>query len=218
MKLTDDNVPIVPEDEKAILFWNWFSENQSEFLFSSGVNSKTSARFIEQLSAQLDKYNPGLFFEIGKKPYEDKMQFVITAAGNVSHFADVEFLYSKAPVFDNWEIIAFKPPMGVGFKLHYRGIELNPETIIFIPFDSKEMPNAVGLHICFDQLDKTNRETLIGGTYLVLDSILGEKATALDIDYLEIIKTPPNIEAYDYKYLHQIASFIKEKKKLTKQL
>jgi len=216
MKTQDYNLPDTALQEKADLFWKWFSENHDTFLLFDDTPIEKSSKSIEQLSVELDNYNPELFFEIGKKPNDDKIQLVITAAGNKDHFPDVELLCSRAPTFENWDIIAFKPPMGINFKLQYRGMELNPDKIIFIPLDNKHAPEAVGLHVCFDDLSDKNREILVGGTYLILDSILGERTTTLDIDYLNIIKTPIDIESYDFKYLSEIAEFIKEKKELKK--
>lgn len=216
MKKKNDTLSIISKKEKAVLFWNWFSENQSKLLYFNPFTSEKMFHFIEAISDELDKYNPSIFFEIGKHPNNDRIQLVITAAGNQKHFPDVELLCSQAPTFENWEIIAFKPAMGTAFLLRYRGIELNPDTIIFIPLENKEIPEAVGIHICFDQLNTENRDVLIGGTYLILDCILGERATTLDIDYLDVIRTPANIDQYDYKYLYEIAPYIEEKKKLKK--
>ena len=39
-----------------------------------------------------------------------------------------------------------------------------------------------------------------------------EKSTALDIDYLEVTKTPDNIGRYDFRHLENIKEFIDEKK------
>jgi hypothetical protein len=66
--------------------------------------------------------------------------------------------------------------------------------------------------VCYDDYDESEKDNLIIGTYLILDCILGEKSSALDIDYLEVIKTPENIIDYEFIFLDEIERFIIEKK------
>ncbi len=47
---------------------------------------------------------------------------------------------------------------------------------------------------------------------MILDTILGEKSVTLDIDHMEVIKTPENITDLDFGHLSNIGEYIAEKK------
>ena len=47
---------------------------------------------------------------------------------------------------------------------------------------------------------------------MILDTIIGEKSVALDIDHMEVIKTPENISELDFGHLSNIGEYISEKK------
>jgi len=102
--------------------------------------------------------------------------------------------------------------MGNGFSLDYREKVFDPEKIIYIPLTAKRDTKAIGFNVCYPDFDKSEKEIYANGTYLILDTILGEKSVAFDIDYLEVIKTPENISDFDFGHLSNIAEFITEKK------
>ena len=83
-----------------------------------------------------------------------------------------------APQLKDWEITAFKPAMGPGFKTEFRGHEFDPGKTIFIPLNNKQNPRAIGLHICYPDYEIEEREIFVQGTYIMIDALIGEKATA----------------------------------------
>lgn len=202
------------EDQKAERFWKWFDKNQNRFLFLSDITELEKDELMAEFLRELHKFNEDVYFEIGGDSDDDKMELIITAEGFVEHFPAVEKLTSVAPEYENWEIIAFKPPMGTGFSLNYQDKKFDSEKIIFIPLMAKEDPKAIGLNVCYPDYDESEREAFVNGTYLILDTILGEKSTTLDINHIEVIKTPENIFDYDFRHLSDIAEFVKERKSL----
>lgn len=200
------------ENEKAAQFWNWFDANQNKFLFLSDVTQAEKDKLLSEFLVQLHKFNEQLYFEIGGHEEDEKVELTITAEGCVDDFPAVEKLTSSAPEYKNWKIIAFKQPMGNGFSINYGGKVFDPDKIIYIPLISEQDPNAIGLNVCYPDFEESDKEIYINGTYLILDAILGEKSTTLDIEYLEVIKTPENITEFDFRHLSDIADYVAEKK------
>ena len=200
------------EDQKAENFWKWFDENQNKYLFLSDLTESEKDGLMDLLMIELHKFNENLYFKIGGHPKDEKVDLVISAEGIIEHFPSVEKLTGSAPEYKNWDIIAFKPPMGNGFTLNYRGKKFNPDEIIYIPLTLKQDPKAVGFSVCYSDYEESEREIFVNGTYLTLDTLIGEKSCALDIDHMEIIRTPENIADHDFGHLSNIAEFIEERK------
>lgn len=200
------------ENQKAQNFWSWFENNQNKYLFLSDVDEEVKENLLDDFLEELQKFNEQLYFEIGGHPDDEKVELIISAEGNTDVFPAVEDLTACAPSFKNWEIIAFKPPMGKGFKMEFHGIKFDPETIIYVPLHSEANPNSIGINVCYPDFEESEKEIYLTGTFLILDTILGEKSAALDIDYLDAIKTPEDIAEYNFGHLSDIAEFIAEKK------
>lgn len=203
--------PKSPE-EKADRFWAWFSKNQNPFLFISSVSGEEKDRMLNEFIQQLHNYDENLYFEMGGHPDDEKIELIITAEGNAEAFPSVEFLVGRAPLFDSWEVIAFKPAMGTGFKTEYGGHIFDPEKIIFIPLKNPDNPKAIGLKVCYSDYTEAERDTFIQASYIMLDVILGEKSCAEDIDYLDVGPTPANIAEYPFRSLSSIQVYIEEVK------
>ncbi|MEP2279519.1 hypothetical protein [Maribacter sp.] len=200
------------QDQKAKTFWSWFKINQNNYLFLSDVDEEEKENLLNIFIEELQKFNEHLYFEIGGHPDDEKVELIISAEGNTDVFPAVEDLTTVAPSFKNWDIIAFKPPMGKGFELEFHGIKFNPETIIYVPLHSKTNPNSIGINVYYPDFIESEKEVYLTGTFLMLDTILGEKSSALDIDYVDILKTPEDITEYNFGHLSDIAEFVKEKK------
>ena len=200
------------KDISAEIFWTWFKKNQNKFLFLSDIDEEVKESLMNEFLGELHKFNENVYFEIGGHKDDEKVELIISAEGNLDFFPAVEKLTNSAPTLKNWEIIAFKPPMGKGFSMDFRGKVFDPKKIIYIPLNSKSDPKSIGFNVCYPDFDITEEEIYITGTYLILDTILGEKSAAIDIDYMEVIKTPEDIANYNFGHLADIAEYISEKK------
>jgi hypothetical protein len=193
-------------------FWSWFNLNNKKYLFLNQIDSEeVKEKLLDDFNIELHKYCENLFFEIGGH-LDQTQELIITAEGNKEYFQKVDDLVASAPKIKDWDIVAFKPPMDKGFIINIEGKEFDPSKIIFIPLNNKDRPTAIGMHVCYpDYIDK-ERNLFATGTYLMLDTLLGEKSSTLDIDYLDIIRTPDNIGNYDFKHLSDIREYISNKK------
>jgi hypothetical protein len=201
------------KDNKIENFWIWFTENNKKFLFLNQIDSREiKDKLLDEFLIELHKFCDKLYFEIGGHPEENNVELIISAEGNVDYFDMVEKLVNSAPKLKDWQIIAFKPPMGKGFKTNYQGKEFDPSKIIFIPLNHEDDPKLVGLQVCYPDYSDEERDIFINGTYIAIDTLIGEKSTALDINYLEVVRTPDNIKDYDFGHLEDIKEYIEEKK------
>lgn len=198
--------------KRAQAFWNWFSQNHQQYLFLSDVDANERERLMDGFLVELHKYNKHLFFEIGGDKSAAQLELAISADGIVKYFPAVEFLVEKAPFLKDWMIMAFKQPMDSRFVLDYQGYEFDPQKIIFIPLTNEKHADHVGLSICYPDYNEEQKSIFVGGTYLLLDALLGEKSSCLDIDYLKVIRTPDNIGDYDFSHLSNVKEYVDEVK------
>jgi hypothetical protein len=189
-------------------FWGWFKINNSKYFFLNQVidlesKEKLLSEFLDQLHAYCDK----LFFEIGGIPNEPQ-ELIISAEGDKAYFDKVERLVSKAPKINDWQIIAFKPPMGFDFITEYEGVKLEVNGIWFLPLESENEPKALGVKLFFSNYSSKKEGSFIGGSYQILDAILGEKSAALEINHIEVGKLPKNPEKEGLIELLELPKYI----------
>jgi hypothetical protein len=198
----------MPEAQAAKTFWDWFGANQAKFLFSTSVEEAERDRMMEEFGTELHKYHPHLFFLMGGHPDHQDVELIITAEGISEYFPFVEELVSHAPQLKGWKIIAFKPPLGKGLNVEIGGVVFDPSKTIFIPLHNEEAPDGVGINICYPDYSEEQRNLFLQGTYIMLDTLLGERSTTLDIDYLDVMITPTDIANYDFRHLDDIKEYI----------
>jgi hypothetical protein len=81
----------------------------------------------------------------------------------------------------------------------------------FIPLSNKNS-SKLGLRVYIDNYDPEDRDDFLIGTYLVIDNLLGEKSSGLDIGYVEIENAPPISERDDLIELYKLPRYISWKK------
>ena len=188
-------------------FWQWFAENNVRLLEIYQSVATEKEEVLDEILAELHKYCNEIYFEISDTNNET-LDLVITAEGDPEYFQAVEELVEVAPEFPGWRVVAFRQPAEDEFVTVFEGREFDPEQIVFLPVYHDDFPEDIGLHVCYNDLKKANYEKLLSGTMVVVDSILGEKAAAEEIDYLDVIKTPENIEEFDYWVLADLDEYV----------
>ncbi|HEY4325434.1 MAG TPA: hypothetical protein VGN20_15670 [Mucilaginibacter sp.] len=199
--------------DKIVNFWKWFEENNHAFLFTNEVDDDVKEQLLTDFLSELHKYNDKLYFQIGGLPGQDQ-ELIITAEGDSEQFESVEKLIDGAPKIQNWVFISFIQPVDDDNTINYEGIELTRSDLWFMPLDSKANPSSIGIRICVPNYEvlKTN-DWLDNAVYKMIDTVLGEKSFALDIDYLDIAELPDNPEEKGMIELIELAAFIAWKKK-----
>jgi hypothetical protein len=196
-------------NEKASAFWQWFENNHHQYLFINDIQDEDEKeRVLDLFLTQLHLYNPELFFEVGGFRNSEFMDLFITAQGIVAQFPSVEFLLAEAPKMKDWNFVAFKPAMGTNFTTTIGGKIFDPKNIIFIPLESEDDPDWLGIEVCYPDFEEEEKNEFILGTYLILDVLLGEKSAALDIDFLDVVITPDDLNDFPFFHLSEIKSYI----------
>lgn len=168
---------------------------------------------MTELLTELHKYCDELYFEIGGHPEDSKVNLIITAEGAVEHFPKVEALVDSAPALKDWRFIKYRQPLGLGFSTELKGKTFDPEKTIFIPMTSEDLPEAIAIQICYSDYNEDERDLFVNGTFIMLDNLIGELSTALDIDYLDVVQTPSNINEFDFMHVSELRYYIAEAKK-----
>lgn len=98
---------------------------------------------------------------------------IISAGGDIDYFEQVKVLVASAPMFDNWNIIAFKPPVSENFKIRYEGILLDTEKIWYRT--SRGENNKFDIFLFIEDYDDKSIEAYSSASHIILETKLGEQ-------------------------------------------
>ncbi len=201
--------------ETGIQFWKWFEKNNNAYLFLNQVDENEKERLLDELLDNLHNYCDKLYFEAGGHP-DETQELIISAEGDINYFNKVEELILNAPKIKNWKFIAFIPPKDSDFEINFENVILNPNEIWFMPIEKKDDENWFGIEVCIKNHDLIkDKDYFTSAIYKVVETIVGEKSFALDIDYLETEQLPENPEEVGLIELSELPQYIswrKEKK------
>ncbi len=199
-------------EEKAKVFWDWFMEHCKPYLFLNEMEESDKSARLGDLLTHLQEYCAHLGFEIGGTPGE-KLELIITAEGDTSYFKEVNTLISAAPKLDDWEFIAFVPPRGDTFEFGFEDVVLKASDIWFVPIQDRAHPEIVAIKVCTPYYDRLKeQEWLRPVMYKILESILGEKSFALDLQYVDIGELPALPSEEGMLQIGQLPKYIDWKK------
>jgi hypothetical protein len=184
-------------------FWQWFVGHEAEF----NSLSKPDQSFWDVALDELKKVDKRLRFELSNADVSPR-EYIVTAEGYVDAFPAAEMLVDHAPEIGGWEFLALKPPMGFTFTTRYEGIFFDPAAMWFLPLDSPSNPQDLGLRIGIAGLDSLDHTAAHNAVHVILDTALGERSAALDIQYTEIANLPGNPESEGYIQLSELPDYI----------
>lgn len=197
-------------------FWSWFEKNSSKYFFLNQIDSeKEREKLLDEFLEKLHEYSPKIFFEIGGQP-DEKQDLIITAEGNLDYFSKVEELVNRSPKLRDWNIIAFKPPVDGNFTVEHKGVKIDLNKTWFLPLEDENNPKLLGLRICTSDYTSSKENEFVNTAYLALDSILGEKSAALNVQHVEVGDLPDNPEEEGLMNLSELPEYITWKKSKSK--
>ena len=195
-------------------FWDWFSDHSQKISAVEDLSDMRLHKLLDPLSKHLNDYCDGLVFEIGYDKETKIFELVISADGNKALFPNVEHLVDAAPPINQWKITAFRQPKGGSYAVKYNGCDFDADNVFFIPVNNTENLLPIDIEVVYPNYEEENRNTFLGGTFLLLDALLGEKSTELDIAYINVSKQPDNMGDYNAYPLSALKSYIDSRKKL----
>ncbi len=207
-------------------FWNYFKENNFVFRLIPDIPKEELEKYFGKLNELLYEYNKdlGVIITNGKT----KSELIITAKGNPYLFKDVELLVHYAPTIKPWIITAFLQAVGdidafekgTDKPFEYFGIRLKISQMYFIPLEKLKNPNCLGIRIYLNNyIVHKDNPRLKDAVYTIIEHLVGEKAFANDINFIEIVQLtadtiePQTIElCYLNDYLREFNDPILKKK------
>ena len=174
-------------------FWNHFQQNNFVFLLLNEIPKDELKNHFDKLIEKLHLYNKDLDLIIKNK--KNGAELIITANGNPYLFKEVELLVHHAPVVECWKITAFLQPEtnlnkyenGTDKPLEYYGINLRISEMYFIPIENIEKPTDLGIKVLLkNYIVHKDNPRLREAVYVHIEHLIGEKAFANDIAFIEI--------------------------------
>jgi hypothetical protein len=174
-------------------FWNHFQQNHFVFLLLNEISKDELKIHFDKLIEILHQYNKDLDLIIKNK--KNGAELIITANGNPYLFKEVELLIHYAPVLERWKITAFLQPEtnltkyenGTDKPLEYYGITLRISEIYFIPLENPNKPTDLGIKVLLkNYIVHKDNPRLREAVYVHIENLIGEKAFANDIAFIEI--------------------------------
>ncbi len=197
----------------AAAFWDWFYANRFKYLFLNDENMTEKDAALDELQQQLDAYHKGVYFLIGGNKDNDQ-EIVFTADGDVDHFAAIEALVAEAPSMENWRAIAFKQPLNYDFEVEMHGIRMSPSRLCFMPLAHADDPTNLGLRIGIPEYEASRDKAFFAIAFLIIDNLLGERAAAKNIRYMECVPYPQAGEEDGFFELMSLPDFIRWKEEM----
>jgi len=196
------------EQQSAIAtFWRWFEKNQSQLNSLADTSEPLWDKALEKLKAIAQE----LWFELSSSEITPR-EFVITAEGRVELFPLVEEIVQSAPETHGWRFVSLKPPMGFDFEITYEGIQIDPRTLWFLPLENPDNRAALGLRIGVPSYDPANERPINNAVLVILDTALGERAAATEVQCVEIVCSPEAPDKEGYVPLPQLPDYVEGRK------
>lgn len=189
-------------------FWLWFKAHQSDF----DALTDTSNPFWDDAVNHLKRLDHRLWFEVSQPDSSDR-EFIITAEGHADVFTLVDAIIARSPRITGWRFVALKPPMGFDFVTTYEDIRFDPRGMWFLPLESVSRPQDFGMRVGVPNFNQSIERQASNAVAVILDTSLGERAAALDIQHLEVSTLPENPKAAGYIELYELPRYIEWRKR-----
>ncbi len=166
-------------------FWKWFSKNEKEYY----ENKEKQVKLFDDLSKELSKISEDLFFEFSPIFDNKYREFSISANGIKEIFPVVIELVDNVPELKYFKVFAFRQRRKAkGFKIIYGDIEMSYDDIYFRYVIDED---GLGIELNIRNFEKGNN-TIINATYVLLDNLLGEYDTTMNISWIDWVKLDEN--------------------------
>lgn len=161
---------------------------------------------LDEMLAQLHCYDDRIYFELSTSAATNEL--ILTASGNVAVFPAVDAFVAAAPRIDGWAIVALKPAMGFAFTYRDNEIELDVSQLWFLPLRSASDPQDLGVRLAVPDADLILQRQSVDTAYTILETGIGERSCANDIQHVEITDLPEGFLAQGYLELPRLAEYV----------
>jgi hypothetical protein len=168
-------------------FWSWFEKENKRFLTIQKLDSKSVEKYLDEILCELHKYDENLGVQVGGKSNETT-ELIITAGGNEEYFDKVISLVEAAPKIDNWNSIAFIPPVDFdSMDFDYYSISINDLSYSETLLGEMELDEVAVTIKVRDYDEKKKFDSFTAAIHKILMLVMGEKLYGY-IVYVDIEK------------------------------
>lgn len=194
---------MIPDPAAIAVFWTWFGNNNAAIRALRDAD----APFWDRVLGELKRVHPGLAFEMSDEDRGTR-DFVITAQSDRRLFSLIDAMIAAAPPRRGWTFTALKSAMGFDFVTDYEGVKFDPKAMWFLPLTSQSRPAELGLRIGIPRLRDQDHDAADFASRIILETALGERAAATDIQHVEVAVLPAEPEKAGYIELPELPAYI----------
>jgi hypothetical protein len=192
----------------AAKFWLWFEERCDDFRFFREMEQDEIVEVFDALTDRLHMYCTSLYFEMRIDEYNEG-ELVITANCDHDFFDDAEYLVEKAPVLEHWKFTALIQPDVNGGTIEYEDLELSAAEMWFSAVEDRDIPEKLNIIVHVLNYDNMKlNENLDDAVFVLLQSLLGERAFAENINVYTVGDMPDDPEEDQYPRLDTLPQYI----------
>lgn len=171
-------------------FWEWFAAQAAAFHQAIRERTEIETLFFHELAPQLEQVREKIWFMAGMFDSEIA-EIIFTSDGDISSIVFIEELVAAAPAIQGWKFTALKQPAPLqDIDLGIEDYHFNRDTISFYANEHPEYPDEIDLTILHPDYTEDRHQVISAGTFLFLDSFLGELEMGTSIDRLSLQATP----------------------------
>ena len=111
------------------------------------------------------------------------------------------------------DVYPLKPATGFQFTTNYEGTQFDPRQMWFLPLENESRPGDLGIQVAVPGLDGMDKTTAHNAVLVILDTGIGERSAALDLQYTAVTQLPPDPVSEGYIELPELADYIAWRKK-----
>lgn len=206
---------IFGKKEKAIEsyqdFWEWFVSEEHQFFEIVKRGKRIDKDFFGRLDPKINAVKSGMFYSAGMYT-DDIAELIITPEGSVKNIAFAEELVESAPNLKNWKFTALKSALDMkDINIQMNGYTFDASKISFYSVEHEDRPDEVDIRLVHEDYDESDSRTIVNGTYIYIDHLLGELNSVVQIDNSEVI-SGENAES-DLIPIEKLADFLNWREK-----
>ncbi|RFM32464.1 DUF695 domain-containing protein [Chitinophaga silvisoli] len=166
-------------------FWSWFKKHERDFFKVLQEKGDIQEKLFDPLAERLSKIREGYFFLAGM--HKGTAELILTADGKIKNIPFIEDLVAAAPAIPGWNFLAAKPAtLTESQSIGMGDLRFDYQTLFFYANEDPQYPDKISITVVHDQYTPEEREQMVMGVYIFLDSYLGEIKSATVIDAIEI--------------------------------
>ena len=192
-------------NEDLMFFWEWFTQKE-KYIYDELESNTDEIAFL--IAEQLKMIHRDLVFEISFEKEENKMNFVVSADGDISLFPLVIELCGIAPTYQRWNIVPFRPRLEQKNQvIDVDGIKLDYDDVYFTYTTQDDYLNLDVYIKGYDQEDNRYIHTY----FILLDSLIGDYDAVTKIGVTTVYTYVEDDSLFNIRELKKIIDFLHNK-------